>query len=149
VHPEIVTKMDYMRKLVDGPGKNNVVIVERSPVEAISQWSPARRRNRSNWENALVSEKEPLLKSPEQIRQLFTAAGVTEKKKAISYCEVGLQASYIYMLGALPWPRRRDVRRLPSANGVAPDNPWCVVTLFSRLFARISEQNTCPATLAT
>jgi thiosulfate/3-mercaptopyruvate sulfurtransferase len=50
------------------------------------------------WEDALVSEKEPLLKSPDQIRQLFAATGVTGNKKAVSYCEVGLQASYVYML---------------------------------------------------
>jgi len=31
-------------------------------------------------------------------RQLFTAAGVSGNVKAVSYCEVGLQASYIYML---------------------------------------------------
>ena len=36
--------------------------------------------------------------SAAQIRQLFTEAGVTGKKKAVSYCEVGLQASYVYML---------------------------------------------------
>ena len=50
------------------------------------------------WENALISEKEPLLKPPEQIRQLFAAVGVTGNKKAVSYCEVGLQASYVYWL---------------------------------------------------
>ena len=96
VHPEIIAKMDYMRKLVDGP-ENNVVIVDARPSKRYRNGH-LRGAESFYWENALVSEKEPLLKSPEQIRRLFTAAGVTGKKKAISYCEVGLQASYIYML---------------------------------------------------
>lgn len=45
-----------------------------------------------------MSDKDPVLKSPAELRQLFTGAGVTGKKKAISYCEVGLQASYVYFL---------------------------------------------------
>ena len=54
--------------------------------------------NRSIGRTHLVSEKEPLLKSPDQLRQLFAAATVTGNKKVVSYCEVGLQASYVYML---------------------------------------------------
>ncbi len=96
VHPEIVAKMDYMRKLVDGP-ENSVVIVDARPSKRYRNGH-LRGAESFYWENALVSEKEPLLKSPEQIQQIFTAAGVTGKKKAVSYCEVGLQASYIYML---------------------------------------------------
>jgi maltooligosyltrehalose trehalohydrolase len=36
--------------------------------------------------------------APFQLRQMFIEAGVTGKKKAITYCEVGLQASYVYFL---------------------------------------------------
>jgi len=96
LHPEIVAKMDSMKKLVDGP-EGGVVIVDARPSKRYRNGH-LRGAESFYWENALVSEKEPLLKSPEQIRQLFTAAGVTGKKKAVSYCEVGLQASYIYML---------------------------------------------------
>ena len=88
--------MDYMKKLVGDP-ENGVVIVDARPSKRYRNGH-LRGAGSFYWENALVSEKEPLLKSPEQIRQLFTAAGVTGKKKAVSYCEVGLQASYVYML---------------------------------------------------
>ncbi len=96
LHPEIVAKMDYMKKLVDHP-EQDIVIVDARPSKRYRNGH-LRGAESLYWENALVSEKEPLLKSPEQIRQLFTAAGVTGNKKAVSYCEVGLQASYVYLL---------------------------------------------------
>ena len=96
LHPEIVAKMDYMRKLVGNP-ENEVVIVDARPSKRYRNGHLGGAQS-LYWENALVSEKEPLLKSPEQLRQLFTAAGITGKKKAVSYCEVGLQASYVYLL---------------------------------------------------
>jgi thiosulfate/3-mercaptopyruvate sulfurtransferase len=96
LHPEIVAKMDYMKKLVDHPEKD-IVIVDARPSKRYRNGH-LRGSQSLYWDNALVSEKEPLLKSPEEIRQLFTAAGVTGNKKAVSYCEVGLQASYVYML---------------------------------------------------
>jgi thiosulfate/3-mercaptopyruvate sulfurtransferase len=96
LHPEIVAKMDYMAKLVGDP-ENGVVIVDARPSKRYRNGH-LRGAGSLYWENALVSEKDPLLKSPDQIRQLFISAGVTGKKKAVSYCEVGLQASYVYML---------------------------------------------------
>jgi len=96
LHPEIVAKMDYMKTLVDHPEKDTVIVDARPS----KRYRNGHLRGAESlyWENALVSEKQPLLKSPEQIRQLFTAAGITGNKKAVSYCEVGLQASYIYLL---------------------------------------------------
>jgi len=96
LHPEIIAKMDCMKNLVDHP-EQGVVIVDARPSKRYRNGH-LRGAESFYWENALVSEKEPLLKSPEQIRQLFTAAGVTGSKKAVSYCEVGLQASYVYLL---------------------------------------------------
>ena len=96
LHPEIIAKMDYMRKLVDDP-ENGVAIVDARPSKRYRNGH-LRGSQSFYWQNALVSDKESLLKSPEQIRQLFTAAGVTGEKKAVSYCEVGLQASYVYLL---------------------------------------------------
>ncbi len=96
LHPEVVAKMDYMEKLVDHP-EQDVAIVDARPSKRYRSGH-LRGAESFYWQNALISEQEPLLKSPEQIRQLFAAAGVTGNKKAVSYCEVGLQASYIYML---------------------------------------------------
>ena len=96
LHPEVVAKIEEMKKLIDEPGSEVVVIDAR----------PAKRYRNGHlqgaesfyWQNALISDHDPLLKSPEQLRELFVAAGLKGKKRAIAYCEVGLQASYVYFL---------------------------------------------------
>ena len=96
LHPEIVAKIDYMKKLVADPD-SGVTIVDARPSKRYRNGH-LRGAESLYWENALISEKDPRLKSPEQLRLLFTEAGITGKKKAITYCEVGLQASYVYFL---------------------------------------------------
>jgi thiosulfate/3-mercaptopyruvate sulfurtransferase len=96
LHPEIVAKMDWMKNLVDEPN-SNVVIVDARPSKRYRQGHLAGAEPLF-WETALVSEKEPLLRSPQELRQLFATAGVAGSKKVVSYCEVGLQASYTYFL---------------------------------------------------
>lgn len=96
LHPEVVAKMDYVKKLVDNP-ENGVVIVDARPSKRYRNGH-LRGAQSLYWENALVSEKDPRLKSPDELRELFTAAGITGKMKAVSYCEIGLQASYFYFL---------------------------------------------------
>jgi thiosulfate/3-mercaptopyruvate sulfurtransferase len=96
LHPEIIVKMDYIKKLVDHP-ERDIVIVDARPSKRYRNGHLAGAES-FYWEDALVGEKEPLLKSPEQIRQIFAGVGVTGNKKAVSYCEVGLQASYVYLL---------------------------------------------------
>ena len=50
------------------------------------------------WEKFLVSDSDPVLKSPEELRKLLANAGAAPKKKAVAYCEVGLQASFDYFV---------------------------------------------------
>ena len=97
LHPEIVAKMDSMTKLVaEKPGANLVIIDAR----------PAKRYRAGHlpgaesmfWETALVGHDDGLLRSPQDLRRQFEVAGVTDGKKLVSYCEVGLQASYTYFL---------------------------------------------------
>jgi thiosulfate/3-mercaptopyruvate sulfurtransferase len=85
-----------MKKLVASPD-SNIVIIDARPSKRYRSGHLSGAES-FYWENALVSEKEPLLKSPQQILRLFASAGVTGNKKAVSYCEVGLQASYTYFL---------------------------------------------------
>ena len=96
LHPEIIAKMDYMKTLVDHPEKD-AVIVDARPSKRYRNGH-LRGAESLYWQNALISEKEPLLKSPEQLRQLFITAKVNSNDKVVSYCEIGLQASYVYML---------------------------------------------------
>ena len=97
-HPEIVAKLDAVKQLVS-EGNSQTVIVDARPL----------RRYRSGhlagavpmfWEKNLKGPEEivQLLKSPEELRKMYVAAGVTPGKKIVSYCEVGLQASYAYFI---------------------------------------------------
>ena len=96
LHPEVVAKMDWMKKLVATPDPNVVIVDARPSKRYRSGHLPGAEP--MFWETALVSEKEPLLRSPQQLRQLFATTGISGNKKVVSYCEVGLQASYTYFL---------------------------------------------------
>ena len=96
-HPEIVAKMDWMARLVAEKPGGEVVIIDARPGKRYRAGHLAGAQSMF-WENALVSQNEGLLRSPQQLRQQFQAIGVTQGKKLVSYCEVGLQASYTYFL---------------------------------------------------
>ena len=98
LHPEIVEKMDAMKKLVtDDISKSGVLIVDARPM----------KRYRAGhlpgavpmfWETNLVSADDAVLKSPQELRQMFAKAGYSNGEKVVSYCEVGYQASYTYFV---------------------------------------------------
>jgi len=126
LHPEIIAKMEYMKELVDQPD-NDIVIVDARPSKRYRN-DHLHGAESLYWENALVSEKEPLLKSPEQIRQLFTAAGVTGKKKPGLKYKIGLRrpTSICWRDNWASTPRSSTV---PAENGAMPSNPWFGETL--------------------
>jgi thiosulfate/3-mercaptopyruvate sulfurtransferase len=98
LHPEIVAKMDWMTKLVDEkPSASSFVIVDARPGKRYRAGHLAGAESMF-WETALVSQNDPVLRSPQELRKSFETAGVTQDKKVVSYCEVGLQASYTYFL---------------------------------------------------
>ncbi len=98
LHPEIVAKMDGMTKLVaEKPGTADVVIIDARPGKRY-RAGHLPGADSMFWETALVSHDDALLRSPQDLRKQFEAAGVTPGKKLVSYCEVGLQASYTYFL---------------------------------------------------
>ncbi|MBL8207477.1 MAG: sulfurtransferase [Blastocatellia bacterium] len=46
----------------------------------------------------LVSKENPVLKTPQELRQIYEAAGATQGKKVVSYCRTGVQASHTYFV---------------------------------------------------
>ena len=46
----------------------------------------------------LVSKENPVLKTPNELRQIYEAAGVTKDKKVVSYCRTGVQATHTYFV---------------------------------------------------
>src|SRR5580704_19427131 len=98
LHPEIVAKMDWMSKLVSsGSADPEVVIVDARPMKRY-RMGHLPGAEPMFWETALVSTDNPVLRSPQELKQKFDTLGVTPGKKIVSYCEVGLQASYTYFL---------------------------------------------------
>jgi len=98
LHPEIVAKMDWMTKLVaETPGSSDFVIIDARPGKRYRAGHLAGAESMF-WETALVSQNDPVLRSPQELRKALETAGVTQGKKVVSYCEVGLQASYTYFL---------------------------------------------------
>lgn len=98
LHPEIVARMDSMTKLVaEKPGTADLVIIDARPAKRYRAGHLPGAESMF-WETALVSHDDALLRSPQELRKEFEAAGVVQGKKLVSYCEVGLQASYTYFL---------------------------------------------------
>jgi thiosulfate/3-mercaptopyruvate sulfurtransferase len=98
LHPEIVAKMDAMKKLVaDESANSDVVIIDARPMK---RYRAAHLPGSVPmfWETNLVSPDDPVLKTPAELRQMYAKAGVTKGKKVVSYCEVGHQASYAYFV---------------------------------------------------
>ena len=83
--------------MAEKPGAANVVIIDARPAKRYRAGHLPGAESMF-WETALVGHDDGLLRSPQDLRKQFEAAGVTDGKKLVSYCEVGLQASYTYFL---------------------------------------------------
>lgn len=98
-HPEIVATLEDVKQVTTGATPNTLILDAR----------PLRRYRQGHlpgavpffWENNL-KEAEALsqvLKSPDELRRMYVAAGARPGTKLVSYCEVGWQASYAYFIG--------------------------------------------------
>lgn len=95
-HPEVVARMAEVQKWTTGADPGVVLLDAR----------PMGRYKKGHlpgavvfyWEDNLVSRERPVLKSPDELRKMYTAVGATPGKKIGSYCEVGEQASYTYFV---------------------------------------------------
>ena len=50
------------------------------------------------WEELLVSQEEPRLKDLNVVRARFEEAGASEDGVVVSYCQIGMRASYTYLI---------------------------------------------------
>lgn len=98
VHPEVVARMDSMTKLISGdPASSGVAIIDSRPLKRYRSGHLAGAAP-IFWETALVSPEKPVLRPPQELKQMLADRGITPAKKIVSYCEVGWQASYTYFL---------------------------------------------------
>lgn len=97
-HPELVVKMDAVKQLV----------AEDRPATLLIDSRPLRRYRAGHlpgakpmfWEMNLSNADAlaQMLKNPEELRKMYEAAGAAPGRRIVSYCEVGLQASYTYFI---------------------------------------------------
>ncbi len=50
------------------------------------------------WRDLLVSEDEPVLQSVDRVRARFEEAGLSDDGVVVSYCYIGMRASYTYLI---------------------------------------------------
>ena len=50
------------------------------------------------WQDLIVSDEEPRLKDLDEVKARFLAAGATKDGLVVSYCQIGMRASYNYLI---------------------------------------------------
>ena len=50
------------------------------------------------WQNLLLNNSIPELKSADELRELFRASGASAGKEVITYCRTGMQSSFSYFV---------------------------------------------------
>ena len=96
--PELVVRMAEVEKLVGAHDSGSLIVDSRPLRRYRAGHLPGARP--MFWEMNLADSAAlaQMLKSPEELRKMYAAAGAAPGKKIVSYCEVGLQASYTYFI---------------------------------------------------
>lgn len=50
------------------------------------------------WKDLIVSDEEPRLKNLDEVKARFLAAGATKDGLVVNYCQIGMRASYTYLI---------------------------------------------------
>lgn len=95
-HPEILVKLEQVNKWMSGETGNDVLIDSRPAGRYQAGHIPGAVN--FYWEDMLVNKETRALKPADELRRMYTRAGVAAGKRSISYCEVGQQATYTYWI---------------------------------------------------
>jgi thiosulfate/3-mercaptopyruvate sulfurtransferase len=97
VHPEVRAMMDEVKKLSGQPAKT-AVLVDSRPQKRYTDGHIAGAVH-VYWQETLVDAKNnPVFLSPDKLKELFAARGISPGQKLVTYCEIGLQASHDYFI---------------------------------------------------
>ena len=126
--PEIVVDADWVRARLGND--STVVLVDARPPAEFRGDTPGEGVTRPGhipgahsmfWRNALVSETDVRLRSPEVLAAAFTLADAAQNDTVVVYCRTGVQASHAYFVARflerpvrmydasfIDWSRRGD-----------------------------------------
>ncbi len=127
-HDQALADQDYVRSHL---GRADVAIVDaRSPAEYQGQDLRTRRGGHIpgavniEWTRVLDHRRNMRLKSEDELRQLFEAAGVIPDKQIITYCQSHHRSALVYfVLKYLGYPRVKGYPGSWSDWGNSPDTP--------------------------
>jgi thiosulfate/3-mercaptopyruvate sulfurtransferase len=100
VHPELLVDLPAMQKIVK---EKSIPVIDARPPEQYSGAVPGDGVKRAGhipgatnvfWVDNLVSRQDPVLKSLDQIRARYAAAGLKPRQKVVVYCRSGMQAAH-------------------------------------------------------
>jgi thiosulfate/3-mercaptopyruvate sulfurtransferase len=101
-HPELLTDMAGVQKIV---ADKKTLILDARPADQYSGATPGEAIKRGGhipgatnvfWMQALVSDKDPVLKPAAELRAMYEAAGAKPGKDVVVYCRTGLMAKKAY-----------------------------------------------------
>ena len=97
LHPEVRAMMDEVKKLSEQDSSSETLVDSR----------PEKRYRDGHiagavplyWQETLVDPKNnPVFLAPDKLKELFVSRGLAPRKKLVTYCEIGLQASHNYFV---------------------------------------------------
>ena len=105
-NPEVIASLDEVRKLVESGDTGACLVDARSP-EQYSGQEAGHGSTRGGhipgaenlpWQLSIVSTGNPVLKPADELRKLYSGAGVSPGKPVIAYCNTGRTASQDYFV---------------------------------------------------
>jgi thiosulfate/3-mercaptopyruvate sulfurtransferase len=129
--PEIIATLPDVQKAVAGEGGGTVLIDARPPKEYSGEEAGEHVTRPGHipgaksvyWMQTIESEANPVLKSADEVRKIYEAAGLVPGRPVITYCRTGVQASFTYL--TLKWlglePRLYDGSYLEWSNAAGTE----------------------------
>ncbi len=111
VNSSLLASTPYVKKLVNNPGA--VIIDARSPEEYAGTGEttlrPGHIPSAVNIEYKKMLTPDGKLKSPEELKKLFTAKGITPDKEIVAYCKTSVRAGIVFfaLKSVLNYPKVR------------------------------------------